>query len=278
MRLTPSQQPSCDQVDLADFVAEHSDCLVQERWGRAPADFKFVTLGEFYAEARREVPIWAIDRDQGRYVFHDNLLDANDPSSAERIDEFVNGHPPTDEFVELSRRLPCVGLRFALGGPDSGTPTPHVHGAVQCLVLAGQKRWWIWPPSAELVIDWLVRGMQARNRLEYWMTHLAPIFAGQSGDVTVELFEAIEELTRRGIFLPSTLDPRSEYDAELFARLGQVSRERRGILAEDFQPRAITQLAGQSVYLPEGWSHSVRNQEWCLAVIYELRRDQVLRR
>jgi len=271
---TPAVIPACDVVDLDEFVAEFGDCAVQERDPREFWDFHLRGLGRFYEEARREIPTWSLDRHHSRYVFHDNLIAANDPQTAERLDEFFDRHQPTDEFVALSRRQPCVAIRFALGGPDSGTPTAHVHGPTQCLLLAGQKRWWLWPPQAELVIAWIVRGGRARNPLEYWMTHIAPIFGDRTGDVTEHFFASIDELTRRDLFQPRTLGRRADVDSRIFGHLQRLATERSGILAEDYLPWQVTQRAGEIVFLPESWSHAVRNDDWSLAVIYELCRER----
>jgi hypothetical protein len=253
-----SEQPTlvraCERVDLDQFVDEFGDCIVQERHGALPSEFRLTRLAEFDAETRGA----AIDRRSGRYIFHDNLVAVDARGSTERLDELFDRHQPTDELVARSIHQPCVAMRLAFGGPDSGTPTPHVHGPAECLLLAGCKRWWLWPPQAAALVEWIVRGRRLADPLVFWEQHVAPIFENRSGDVTDRVCDALDDLRARGLFSPPTPGAEPGFDAS------------RGVVAEHYRPRTLEQRAGDIVFVPESWSHGVRNDDWSLAIIYEL--------
>lgn len=269
---TPQLFAGCERVAIGDFLDEFDHCDAQERLGHSPANFQITRLADFYGAVQDAELPWGLDHALGRYVFHDNLVAARQRGNVEIFDELFDRHQPTDEFIDLSSACPCVGMRLTFGGPNSGTP-PHAHGATQCLLLAGEKQWWFWQPQADALVEWITRCAVAANRIEFWRQHIAPIVEGETGDVTAQLFHALDRLAERGLFRPVDPDPDHhtyEYSMRALGRVDQLRAAGAGVLAEHLVPFELTQQAGEIVVFPELWSHAVRNTSWHLAVIYEL--------
>merc|ERR1712113_428054 len=62
-------------------------------------------------------------------------------------------HMIRTELDDLPERLPspfqqfdASTLQFAVGGRGSGSPV-HFHQDAISILLSGQKKWWLWPPS-----------------------------------------------------------------------------------------------------------------------------------
>lgn len=233
----PAIAGRCATLDVAAFVDEHGDCVVQEsRYTGGPADFVLTRLRDFF---RR--------------------------------------HPPSLAIATLSKRRPCVAQELAFGGPDSGTPVAHSHGIAELQLLAGEKEWWLWPPQASPLIELVMRGAQAKNRLELWREHIAPLFEHAHGDVTTPVLQSLRALVDRGLLVPSP--PRAAGESAAYVAACACMRrwrsERRGIVAEHHRATVLVQRAGEALVVPEGWPHAVRNRGWSLAVIHELLRAEL---
>jgi hypothetical protein len=258
-------------VELEAFVDEFGDCLVQES-RHVGRDFTLVRVRDFWDEACTVPPVWAVDAPPARYVFHDNLSRVREPGSVERLRHFFAHHPASLEIIARSKRCPCVAQELTFGGPNSGTPVPHTHGTTELQLIAGTKEWWLWPIEAAPLVELVMRGAQARNRLEYWLEHFDPLFQHSCGDVTELVLESIHKLVRRGLLVPSP--PRATGDTAAYiaacAAMRRWQSEQRGIIAEQHRASMLIQCAGEAIVVPEGQPHAVRNLDWHLAVIHEL--------
>lgn len=269
---TPRLFAGCGTFSVPDFADEFAACDAQERLGFSPTNFLITRIADFYREVKDVEVAWGIDRGFGRYVFHNNVVAHRDRGSVDELERIFDRHQPTDRFIELSHAFPCVAMRLTFGGRNSGTP-PHAHGWSECHLLAGTKRWWLWPPQADALVEWITRCAVATNRIEFWRQHIAPIVEGRSGDVTRRLFASLEQLAARGLFRPVAPDRGDhtfEYSTRAHLRVEQLRAAGAGILAEHLTPLELTQRAGEVIVVPELWGHAVRNEEWHLSVIYEL--------
>jgi hypothetical protein len=253
----------CSQLDLQEFVERFSACIVQERdlAGRSSMDFRLIRLADFYAANRSSCASWSSDDYGSAYVFHDLCTNAG---SVGEFDALLDECPPADWFVTLSETSPCVRVTIALGGRNSFTSL-HSHGAAGCLLLAGEKEWWLWPPEISPLLSWLAAGMRVRNRLALWDEAIAPALERARGDGRDEFFGALEELASAGQFVAAS-------DHPAHARTMEFRDERgRPLTAQRLLGRRVTQHAGEALYFPQAWSHAVRNSEWHVALVYELR-------
>jgi hypothetical protein len=251
----------CLQLDLQEFVERFSECIVQERVLGGSMEFRLVRLADFYAANRSSCAPWSSDRYGSPYVFHDLCVNAG---SIGAFDALFDECPAADWFVTLSETTPCVGVPIALGGRNSFTSL-HSHGAAGCLLLAGEKHWMLWPPDLSPLLSWLVAGLRVRNHLALWDESIAPALARARGDGRDEFFGALDELASAGKFVAPLDHPEN-------GRAQQFQDERgRPLTAQRLLGRRVTQRAGEGLYLPQGWTHGVRNMEWHVALVYELR-------
>lgn len=249
------------RICIEDFVRAHGDVIVQERdpAARSPRDFMLSRIRDFHAEAVHARVPWHVDHPGARYLFHDILLDDEDPLSS-----FFDEIEPPEYLVDMSEALPCVAIRMAMAGPGSYTNL-HYHGPTACLLLDGTKHWWMWPAEARDLLWWLVCGLRARNRHAAWLEHVAPWFSHETGDTLALVRAMLRSLEAEGRFrAPDSGHPSTTAVAEILAGRRPVP----GLAA--LRGIEFVQRAGEIAFVPDGWCHAVRNLDWHLAAIYEL--------
>lgn len=240
------------------FVKRFGECKAQTRSRGASQcyDDAGETVREIYARARAEAHAWSPDAELQTYLFHDNLTKKG---SHQEFNALFDEHQPPEEIIDLSEQLPCGGLLVTLGGPDTFTGM-HSHGPAYCMLLAGTKEWWIWPPDVDHLLRWVARGAVTKNPLAYWEVYVQPALERGVG-----ILERLDALERSGLFKPPGPSHRS---AQLIERMR--AGEEPVPACHRFRALRVVQRAGQGIYVPERFGHAVRNGHWPLALIYQL--------
>jgi hypothetical protein len=115
------------------------------------------------------------------------------------------------------------------------------------------------------LFSWLAAGLRVRNRLALWDERLAPALARPRADGREEFFGALDALASEGRFVAPSAHPAHRNTREF------LDADGRPLSAERLLGRRVIQRAGEGLFLPQGWTHAVRNLEWHVALVYELR-------
>lgn len=188
------------------------------------------------------------------YAWHDVTGRSPPAIEVDTLRDFVLGAELPEFFCELSKKFECLTAVVAFAPPHSYANI-HTHGSALNELLHGEKRWRIIHPYVADALYRLARLLKVPNKFLFLERELFSSITGQ-GDIAPWIRQKFTDWYEQGL----CAEPPNGRD-----RIWYIPMQ-----ADLVRGLTFSQQAGETVFLPSEWAHSVENTCWTLCRIYEL--------
>lgn len=239
------------QSSLEEFADAYGDCEVNFSSDEfaLPRSTGAVSVTEYIKSRNEEFEGEVSSRSKRPYVFHDVQ---NDQES--RLGTYVSQSELPDFFLKFEELFPMRAQRLSLA-PDASYVNIHIHGAAINELLFGQKRWRVIHPYVTNVISLVLQEINVSDKYSFFEEEILPLAQDSTEDIASVLREAYREWHKQGLCRRAPM-------LEPLWHTPLIGKYVEGV--------TFTQEAGEAVFIPDAWGHSVLNVGWSLSRVFEL--------